>query len=77
MGSLIIGMMKTIKRIGVVLKEGCDIDGGQHAMEVLSQSIQLDTVVEVNQALVRKQDPLYLDAVTDLNLRLNHELKKA
>ena len=77
MGSLIIGMMKTIKRIGVVLKEGCDIDGGQHAMEVLSQSIQLDTVVEVNQALVRKQDPLYLDAVTDLNLRLNHEVKKA
>lgn len=77
MGSLIIGMMKTIKRIGVVLKEGCDIDGGQHAIEVLSQSIQLDTVVEVNQALVRKQDPLYLDAVTDLNLRLNHEVKKA
>lgn len=76
-GSLIIGMMKTIKRIGVVLKEGCDIDGGQHAMEVLSQSVQLDTVIEVNQALVKSQDPLYLDAVVDLNTRLNHEVNKA
>lgn len=73
---LIIGMMKTIKRIGVVLKEGCDIEGGQHAMEVLSQSIQLDTVIEVNQDLVKKQNPLYLDAVVDLNLRLNHEVSK-
>lgn len=70
-------MMKTIKRIGVVLKEGCDIEGGQHAMEVLSQSIQLDTVIEVNQALVKSQDPLYLDAVVDLNKRLNHEVSQA
>lgn len=74
---LIIGMMKTIKRIGVVLKEGCDIEGGQFAMDVLSQSIQLDTVVAVNTDLVKKQDPLYLDAVVDLNLRLNSEVKKA
>lgn len=76
-GSLIIGMMKTIKRIGVVLKEGCDIDGGQHAMQVLSQAIQLDTIIEVNQALVKSQNPLYLDAVVDLNKRLNLEVKKA
>lgn len=76
-GGLIIGMMKTIKRIGVVLKEGCDIDGGQHAMQVLSQAIQLDTIIEVNQALVKSQNPLYLDAVVDLNKRLNLEVKKA
>lgn len=70
-------MMKTIKRIGVVLKEGCDIEGGQHAMEVLSQSIQLDNVLEINQALVKSQDPLYLDVVVDLNTRLNQEVSKA
>lgn len=74
---LIIGMMKKIKRIGVVLKEGCDIDGGQYAMDVINQSIDLDTVVKVNLDLVKTQDPLYLDAVVDLNHRLSSVVKKA
>jgi len=74
---LIIGMMKKIKRIGVVLKEGCDIDGGQYAMDVINQSIDLDTVIKVNLDLVKNQNPLYLDAVVDLNQRLSNVVKKA
>ncbi len=70
-------MMKKIKRIGVVLKEGCDIEGGQFAMDVLHQSIELDSVIKVNQALVKTQSPLYLDAVVDLNLRLKNEVEQA
>jgi len=69
--------MKTIKRIGVVLKEGCDINGGQYAMDVLSQSIELDTVIKVNEALIKVQNPLYLDAVVDLNQRLKKEVEQA
>jgi arginase len=74
---LIIGMMKKIKRIGVVLKEGCDIDGGQYAMDVINQTIDLDTIVKVNMDLVKIQKPLYLDAVVDLNHRLTNVVKKA
>lgn len=74
---LIIGMMKKIKRIGVVLKEGCDIEGGQFAMDVLNQSINFDTVVKVNLDLVKTQKPLYLDAVVDLNRRLSSVVKNA
>jgi arginine decarboxylase len=70
-------MMKKIKRIGVVLKEGCDIDGGQYAMDVINQTINLDTVVKVNLDLVKKQNPLYLDAVVDLNRRLSSVVRKA
>lgn len=70
-------MMKKIKRIGVVLKEGCDIDGGQYAMDVINQSIELDTIVKLNQDLIKTQKPLYLDAVVDLNVRLNHTVKEA
>jgi len=69
-------MMKTIKRIGVVLKEGCDINGGQYAMDVLSQSIELDTVIKVNETLIKVQNPLYLDAVVDLNQRLKKEVEQ-
>jgi len=69
-------MMKTIKRIGVVLKEGCDINGGQYAMDVLSQSIKLDTVIKVNETLIKVQNPLYLDAVVDLNQRLKKEVEQ-
>lgn len=69
--------MKTIKRIGVVLKEGCDINGGQYAMDVLSQSIELDTVIKVNEDLIKIQNPLYLDAVVDLNQRLKKEVELA
>jgi arginase len=68
-------MMKTIKRIGVVLKEGCDINGGQYAMDVLSQSIEFDACVKVNESLIKVQNPLYLDAVVDLNQRLKKEVE--
>lgn len=70
-------MMKKIKRIGVVLKEGCDIDGGQYAMDHIKQTIKLDTIVALNQDLIRSQNPLYLDAVVDLNVRLNHVVQEA
>lgn len=70
-------MMKKIKRIGVVLKEGCDIDGGQFAMDIIKQSIKLDTIVALNQDLIKTQNPLYLDAVVDLNVRLNQVVQEA
>ena len=68
--------MKTIRKIGVVLKEGCDIEGGQFAIDALQKHITMEDVIRLDEKLVRKQDPLYLDAVVDLNERLKISVRK-
>lgn len=77
MGGIIITSMKTIRKIGVVLKEGCDIDGGQLAIEALQKHIYMDDVVQLDRLLIKEQDPLYLDAVVDLNEHLKASVKEA
>lgn len=69
--------MKTIRKIGVVLKEGCDIEGGQFAIDALQKHIPMDDVVRLDEKLVKNQDPLYLDAVVDLNEHLKMSVKEA
>ena len=69
--------MKTIRKIGVVLKEGCDIEGGQFAIDALQKHITMDDVVRLDEKLIKDQDPLYLDAVVDLNEHLKASVKEA
>ena len=69
--------MKTIRKIGVVLKEGCDIEGGQFAIDALQKHITMDDVVRLDERLIKEQDPLYLDAVVDLNEHLKASVKEA
>lgn len=69
--------MKTIRKIGVVLKEGCDIEGGQFAIDALQKHITMDVVVRLDERLIKDQDPLYLDAVVDLNEHLKASVKEA
>lgn len=69
--------MKTIRKIGVVLKEGCDIEGGQFAIDALQKHIPMDDVVRLDEKLIKNQDPLYLDAVVDLNEHLKARVKAA
>ena len=69
--------MKTIRKIGVVLKEGCDIEGGQFAIDALQKHITMDDVVRLDEKLIKDQDPLYLDAVVDLNQHLKASVKDA
>jgi arginase len=69
--------MKTIRKIGVVLKEGCDIEGGQFAIDALQKHITMDDVVRLDEKLIKDQNPLYLDAVVDLNERLKASVKEA
>ena len=69
--------MKTIRKIGVVLKEGCDIEGGQFAIDALQKHIPMDDVVRLDEKLIKDQDPLYLDAVVDLNQHLKASVKEA
>lgn len=69
--------MKTIRKIGVVLKEGCDIEGGQFAIDALQKHIPMDDVVRLDEKLIKNQDPLYLDAVVDLNEHLKKSVKEA
>lgn len=69
--------MKTIRKIGVVLKEGCDIEGGQFAIDALQKHITMDDVVRLDERLIKDQDPLYLDAVVDLNEHLKASVKEA
>lgn len=69
--------MKTIRKIGVVLKEGCDIEGGQFAIDALQKHIPMDDVVRLDEKLIKNQDPLYLDAVVDLNEHLKASVKAA
>ena len=67
--------MKTIRKIGVVLKEGCDIEGGQFAIDALQKHITMDDVVRLDEKLIKDQDPLYLDAVVDLHQHLKASVK--
>lgn len=69
--------MKTIRKIGVVLKEGCDIEGGQFAIDALQKHITMDDIVRLDEKLIKDQDPLYLDAVVDLNEHLKASVKEA
>lgn len=69
--------MKTIRKIGVVLKEGCDIEGGQFAIDALQKHIAMDDIVRLDETLIKNQDPLYLDAVVDLNAKLKASVKHA
>lgn len=69
--------MKTIHKIGVVLKEGCDIEGGQFAIDALQKHIVMDDVIRLDETRIKEQDPLYLDAVVDLNAKLKTSVRKA
>lgn len=67
--------MKKISHIGVTLTHGCDIKGGESAMDVLAQHLSFDERIELNQTLLKKEQPLYLTAVLDLNQRLKDTLR--
>jgi len=61
-----------IKRIGVELKEGCDIQGGDLAIKALQDGLVFEEIISINPTLLKNEDPLYISAVTDLNHRLKH-----
>lgn len=69
--------MKTVKLFGVNLVHGCDLPGGEHAMDVLSQYIHFDHRFEVDASKLKEQKPLYLDAIVDINLRLKTSIQNA
>lgn len=66
--------MKKIVHIGVNLVQGCDISGGEKAMQVLSDSIDFDEILEIDQSLLKDEKPLYLTAITDLNYRIKQSI---
>lgn len=59
-----------IKRIGVELKEGCDINGGDLAIKSLQDLLDFDEILSINPSLILDEEPLFLQAVSDLNARL-------
>lgn len=61
-----------IKRIGVELKEGCDIQGGDLAIKALQDALVFEEIISINPTYLKNEDPLYISAVTDLNYRLKH-----
>ncbi len=68
--------MEKIIHIGVNLVQGCDLAGGEKAMQVLNQSIEMEEILEINQSLLKNENPLYLSAITDLNKRLKESILK-
>lgn len=67
--------MKKLRSIGVTLTHGCDIQGGEKAMDVLAQHLDFDARLELNPELLKREEPLYLTAVLDLNSRLKDVLR--
>lgn len=65
-----------IKRIGVELKEGCDIPGGDMAIKSLGDLLDFDDILSVDPSLIKKENPLFKTAVHDLNLRLKETVRK-
>lgn len=64
-----------IKRIGVELKEGCDIVGADMAIKSLQDLLDFDEILSIDPVKLKKEEPLYLGAVSDLNRRLNEIVK--
>ena len=65
-----------IKRIGVELKEGCDISGGDMAIKSLQDLLDFDEILSIDPSLLKKEEPLYLGAVRDLDQRLKTAVKE-
>jgi len=61
-----------IKRIGVELKEGCDINGGDLAIKSLQNLLDFDEILSIDPSLIKNEEPLYLQAVTEINQRLKN-----
>ena len=65
-----------IKRIGVELKEGCDIPGGDMAIKSLGDLLDFDEIISIDPSLIKKENPLYVTAVNELNHRLKDCVRK-
>jgi arginase len=65
-----------IKRIGVELKEGCNIDGGDLAIKSLQDLLDFDEIISIDLSKLKQETPLFLEAVCDLNLRLKDVVKE-
>ncbi len=59
-----------IKRIGVELKAGCNIQGGDLAIKSLMDVLNFDVCVAIDPNLLKDETPLFLSAVSELNQRL-------
>jgi arginase len=57
-------------KIGVSLKEGCNIEGAEQAIVFLKRDIHFKQIIEINPELLYKELPYNLSAVCDINLRL-------
>ncbi|NTW95252.1 MAG: arginase [Erysipelotrichaceae bacterium] len=66
-----------IKRIGVELKEGCDISGGDLAIKSLQDMIDFDEILSIDPGLIIDEEPLFLHAVSDLNTRLKRVVSQS
>lgn len=69
-------MKQKIVHIGVNLVQGCDLPGGEKAMQKLNESISFEEILEIDKTLLKDEKPLYLKAITDLNLRLKESIIK-
>jgi len=65
-----------IKRIGVELKEGCNISGGDMAIKSLNDLLDFDEVISIDPSKLKQEEPLFLEAITDLNQRLKQVVKE-
>lgn len=59
-----------IKRIGVTLKEGCNIEGADLAIKSLADMLDFDEIISIDPSQIRNEKPLFLNAVSELNGRL-------
>ncbi len=59
-----------LTKIGVSLKEGCNIEGAEQAIAFLKRDINFNQFIEIDHSLVSKELPHNLRAVCDINLRL-------
>jgi arginase len=65
-----------IKRIGVELKEGCNIDGGDLAIKSLQDLLDFDEIISIDPSKLKQEMPIFLEAVCDLNQRLKDVVKE-
>ena len=68
--------MKKFVHIGVNLVQGCDISGGEKAMQVLSEVIDFDEILEIDESLLKDEKPLYLSAISEFNQRIKASVLK-
>lgn len=65
-----------LSKIGVCLKEGCNIEGADLAIDFLKKDLSFNEIIRIDSSLIIEEKPHNLSAIVDINHRLQGIISK-